>query len=91
MKSTFYIKSQFPWEARCGGYFGKPQNQSASVNPQKVCESMFLVKAAGRSFLVNNGVSYCTGDRGRMLNKDFPSLSSVRVHIKSHFEHVKGF
>lgn len=67
------------------------QNQSASVNPQKVYESMFLAIAAERSFLVNNGVSYCAGDHERMLNKDFSSLSSVRVHIKSHFEHVKGF
>ena len=57
IKSTFYIKFQFPWEARCGGYFVVSQNQSASVNPQKVNESMFLVIAAGRSFLVNNGVS----------------------------------
>ena len=91
IKSTFYIKFQFPWEARCGGYFVVLQNQSASVNPQKVYESMFLAIAAERSFLVNNGVSYCSGDHERMLNKDFSSLSSVRVHIKSHFEHVKGF
>ena len=91
IKSTFYINFQFPWETWCGGYFGKPQNQSTSVNPQKVCECMFLVIPAGRSFLVNNGVFYCTVDCERVLNKDFPFLSSVRVHIKSHFECVKGF
>ena len=61
------------------------------MNPQKVYECMFLVIAVGRSFLVNNGVIYCTGDCERVLNKDFPFLSSVRVHIKSHFEPVKGF
>lgn len=61
------------------------------MNPQKPYEYVFLVMPGGRSFLVNNGVSYYAGDHERILNKDFPSLSGVRIYIKGHFEHVKGF